>query len=127
DRLPPRPRPALLNRVARAVMLFAKLVPKKTTTPAKAANANRSADKAANATSPEHTTPGNIVIAESGANKGDFAPGSNKTLILTPPGGRSFNPGAGSVSSASGKDIGTANVDTLDPPVEHPRRRHGPA
>jgi hypothetical protein len=77
---------------------------------------------------------------------GEDVPGSNKTLILTVPGGRGFNPGAGSVSSASGKDItaasmavtsttitvtlsvgSTANVDTLDPPVEQPQRRHGPA
>ena len=53
------------------------------------------ADKAANATSPQYTTLGNIVIGESGANKGDFATGTNKTLILTAPTGWSFTPGAG--------------------------------
>ena len=93
---------------------------------------NLSADKAANAASPQYTTLGNIVIAEGGGTKGDFATGTNKTLILTAPSGWTFNPGAGSVSFNSNKDItaasiavtsttitvtlsvsGTANADTL--------------
>src|SRR5207247_7812837 len=69
-----------------------------------------SADKAADAASPQYTTLGNIAIAESGSAKGDFATGTNKTLILTAPSGWAFNPGAGSVSFTSGKDITAASV-----------------
>src|SRR5262249_2051363 len=71
---------------------------------------NLAADKAANAASPQYTTLGNIVIAESGNNKGDFAAGSNKTLILTAPSGWAFNPSAGSVSFTSGRDISAASI-----------------
>src|SRR5205823_7482065 len=71
---------------------------------------NLSADKAANAASPQYTTLGNIVLTESGGNKADFATGSNKTLILTAPSGWTFNPSAGSVSFATGKDITAASI-----------------
>src|SRR5439155_26469181 len=67
-------------------------------------------DKAVNAASRQYTTLGNILIAESGSNKGDFATGTNKTLILTAPSGWAFKPGAGSVSFATGKDISAASI-----------------
>src|SRR6266404_466861 len=69
-----------------------------------------SADLATNGAASAFTTLGNIVIAESGSAKGDFAVGSNQTLILTAPSGWRFNPGAGSVSFMAGKDITAASI-----------------
>jgi hypothetical protein len=56
-----------------------------------------SADKAANATSPQFTQLGDIVLAETVV--GDFVSQTNKTLILTAPSGWEFNPGVGSTST----------------------------
>ncbi len=61
---------------------------------------NISADKAANAASPAWTTLGNIVISENA--KGDFAAGTNQTLILTAPGGWKFNTLATVTTSVTG-------------------------
>ncbi|MFA6408489.1 MAG: hypothetical protein WCW36_03435, partial [Candidatus Paceibacterota bacterium] len=70
---------------------------------------NISADKAANAAVPAYTTLGNIIIAEN--SNGDFAASqTNRTLILTAPGGWQFNAGVGSVSFTSNRDINSASV-----------------
>ena len=66
-----------------------------------------SADKAQNGATPGFTTLGNIVLDESA--KGDFAPGTGLTLILTAPTGWRFKAGAGSASSP-GNDIPNSNV-----------------
>ena len=58
---------------------------------------NISADKAANATSPQFTQLGDIVLAESAV--GDFVIQSNRTFVLTAPSGWEFNPGVGSTST----------------------------
>ena len=74
---------------------------------------NVSADRAQNGAAPAFITLGNIVIQE-GAN-GDFATGSNRTLILTAPSGWQFNPGVGSatgsnVSGSGGNEISVNSI-----------------
>src|SRR6266446_3887559 len=69
-----------------------------------------SADTAFNSTnSPAFTALGNIVITEGATT--DFAPGTNKTLILTLPNGWRFNTPAGaSASFLNSRDITSASV-----------------
>jgi hypothetical protein len=69
---------------------------------------NISADKAANATSPQFTTLTDIVITE-GAN-GDFPIANGKTLILTAPSGWQFNSGVGSATAAKVSGMGPNEV-----------------
>src|SRR5678815_4442758 len=70
---------------------------------------NLSADKALNSTNgAAFTALGNIVIAE-GVNT-DFANGNNVTLILTIADGFRFNPGVGTVSFTSGRNISAASL-----------------
>src|ERR1041385_7029397 len=69
-----------------------------------------SADLATNGAAPGFTTLGNIQIQEPSNPKGDFAIGTNVTLILTAPTGWRFNAGVGSVSWAAGNNISTASV-----------------
>src|SRR5678815_2351733 len=70
---------------------------------------NVSADKALNSTNgAAFTALGNIVIAE-GVNT-DFANGTGQTLILTMPGGYRLNPGAGTVTFTSGRNISAATI-----------------
>ena len=77
-----------------------------TVTPA-TGGTNISADKAANAASPQFTTLGDMVITEGATN--DFATAqSNKTVILSAPTGWAFNPGVGDISSPSGDITATA-------------------
>src|SRR5690349_6686126 len=68
-----------------------------------------SADTAQNGAAPGFTTLGNIAIAEPSSSKGDFALGTNVTLILSAPSGWRFNPGVGSVSVTSGRDLTNAS------------------
>ena len=70
------------------------------TVTAASGGANISADKAANAASPAWTMLGNIVISENA--EGDFAAGTNQTLILTAPGGWKFNTLATVATSVTG-------------------------
>jgi hypothetical protein len=75
---------------------------------------NLSADRAANATAPQWTTLANIVITEPGNGKQDIGPNqTNATLILTAPTGWAFNPGQGSVTFQSGKDITAATMTSV--------------
>ena len=71
---------------------------------------NISADKAVNSTNGAAFTPlGNIVLAEGAS--ADFAPGTNRTLILTAPDGWRFNPAAAaSVTFLNGRDITAASI-----------------
>src|SRR5262249_49435689 len=70
---------------------------------------NLSADKALNSTNgAAFTALGNIVITEGAAT--DFAAGNNQTLILTPPTGWQFNPGVGTVTFTSSRDIMAATI-----------------
>src|SRR5215475_13598393 len=70
---------------------------------------NVSADKALNSTNgAAFTALGNIVITEGAS--GDFGAGTGQTLILTPPAGWQFNPGVGSVSFTSGRNITAASI-----------------
>src|SRR5262245_27795289 len=64
---------------------------------------NISADKAANASSPQWTTLGNIVVTE--ASQGDFATGTNMTLALNAPTGWAFNTGASVTANATGGNV----------------------
>src|SRR4030095_2912523 len=70
---------------------------------------NLSADKALNSTNgAAFTALGNIVIAE-GVNT-DFDNGNNVTLVLTIADGWRFNPGVGTVSFTSGRNISAASL-----------------
>jgi hypothetical protein len=70
---------------------------------------NISCDKALNSTNgAAFTALGNIVITEGAAT--DFAAGANQTLILTPPPGWQFNPGAGTVTFTAKSDITAASI-----------------
>ncbi len=70
---------------------------------------NISADNAANSATPAFTVLGDIVIAES--NVDDFAiTGGTQTLILTAPGGWTFNPSAGTVSGAAAPDFSSISI-----------------
>src|SRR5690348_11910061 len=70
---------------------------------------NISADKALNSTNgAAFTALGNIVLTEGAS--GDFGAGNGQTLILTPPTGWQFNPGVGSVSFTSGRNITAASI-----------------
>src|SRR5215471_9559734 len=70
---------------------------------------NISADKALNSTNgAAFTALGNIVITEGAS--GDFGAGTGQTLVLTPPSGWQFNPGVGSVSFTSGRNITAASI-----------------
>src|SRR5215210_1048395 len=108
-----RTRLALLVGAALLVaLLVARYAFANVTVTAATGGTNVSADKAANATVPAWTTLGNVAISEPGSSKGDFAAtgGTSKTLILTAPTNWAFNPGVGSVSFVSGKDITAASV-----------------
>jgi len=70
---------------------------------------NVSADKALNSTNgAAFTALGNIVITEGVAS--DFGAGTNQTLILTVPIGWQFNPGVGTVSFTSSRNITAASI-----------------
>src|SRR5262249_35067205 len=71
--------------------------------------ANISADKALNSTNgAAFTALGNIVITEGLAS--DLLAGTGQTLILAPPTGWQFQPGAGTVSFATKADITAASI-----------------
>src|SRR5438445_450248 len=73
---------------------------------------NIPADKALNSTNgAAFTALGNIVITE-GVNT-DFANGSGVTLILTIPDGWRFNPGVGTVTFTSGRNISAASISVV--------------
>src|ERR1041385_6620867 len=100
-----------LFSVVTSLLLWASGARANVSVTAASGGANVSADKALNGAVPAFTTLGNIVIAEPGNSaKGDFAAGSNKTLILGAPGGWSFRAGIGSVSFASGNNITAASI-----------------
>ena len=68
-----------------------------------------SADTASNASSPQWTTLGPIVIGE--GSDADFAAGTNVTLVLNAPVGFEFNPAVvPDASFTAGKDITAADV-----------------
>ena len=70
---------------------------------------NVSADKALNSTNgAAFTALGNIVITEGAAS--DFAVGNNRTLTLTVPDGWRFNPGVGTATFISAKNITAATL-----------------
>src|ERR1051325_6065212 len=70
---------------------------------------NMSADKALNSTNgAAFTALGNIVITEGAT--ADFANGTGQTLILTVPGGYQFNPGVGTVTFTTGRNISAATI-----------------
>ena len=70
---------------------------------------NISADKALNSTNgAAFTALGNIVIAEGVAS--DFGAGAGQTLILSVPPGWQLNPGVGTVSFTSGRNITAATI-----------------
>src|SRR5262245_29666231 len=70
---------------------------------------NVPADKALNSTNgTAFTALGNIVITEGVAT--DFAVGNNQTLILTVPDGWQFNPGVGTVTFSSSRNITAASL-----------------
>src|SRR6185295_7507624 len=70
---------------------------------------NISADKAVNSTNgAAFTALGNIVITEGDAT--DFANGSGVTLILTPPYGWQFKPGAGNVLVTPGRNLSATSI-----------------
>ena len=71
-----------------------------------------SADKSANATSPDYTTLGDVVITENVV--GDFSIGTNVTFSLSSPTGWSFNAlAAVSASELPGNDISSAVVTSV--------------
>ncbi len=77
---------------------------------------NISADTAANAPSPAWTTLANIVLAENGGHKGDFASGTDTFSILLPS-GFEFNTSAGNASFTGGNASGvvmTVNATSVD-------------
>jgi hypothetical protein len=75
---------------------------------------NISADKAANASSPQTTTLGDIVIQEGGGTFGDFgSPGG--TLILTAPSGWQFIAGTETVTYTVSKNITSASISVSSP------------
>src|SRR6266498_3053619 len=77
---------------------------------------NMPADKALNSTNgAAFTALGNIVITE-GVNT-DFANGTGQTLILTTPNGYRFNPGAGTVTFTTGRNISAATISVTTNPA----------
>src|SRR5439155_26790596 len=73
---------------------------------------NIPADKALNSTNgAAFTALGNIVITE-GVNT-DFANGTGVTMILTIPDGWRFNPGVGTVTFTSGRNISAASISVV--------------
>src|SRR2546425_11605471 len=73
---------------------------------------NIPADKALNSTNGAAITAlGNIVITE-GVNT-DFANGTGVTMILTIPDGWRFNPGVGTVTFTSGRNISAASISVV--------------
>src|SRR5438552_8690782 len=70
---------------------------------------NVPADKALNSTNGRaFTALGNIVITEGAAS--DFAPGNSQTLVLTVADGWQFNPGVGTVTFTTSRDITAASL-----------------
>jgi len=76
------------------------------------ANANISADTAADGASPAWTTLGNIKVAEN--NKGDFSAGTGVTLVIKSPTGWQFNTAATPKTTISGPEITAASTAVTD-------------
>ncbi len=75
---------------------------------------NISADKAANATSPEFTSLNDIIVMESKANEFANTAGQSKTFILTAPAGWIFNTASGTVAMNSLHDFRSVSMKVND-------------